>query len=207
MNVGRYGGLVKVINSPFYIHCYNHILDLCLKDSIKNSKFGTKIISLLKSTSTFYRTSPKLTRELSRLGDVLQTKVLSFKPICETRWADSTENSIVAVVTNYEVVIQHLTNVVSDHATCKCTGSVTATAKGILKELLSYDVVFFLHAFADFITLISKTSKLLESSNINIVQSTDSIKKLKLNLLDFESSGQLICSNSKHLESFLLSIK
>lgn len=63
-----------------------------------------------------------------------------------------------------------------------------------------------MHAFADFITLISKTSKLLESSNINIVESTDSIKKLKLNLLDFESSGQLICSNSKHLESFLLSI-
>ena len=181
VNIGKHNGLVKILESPIHIHCYNHLLDLCLKNSIKSNATATKIIALLRMINNFYRTSPKLTRELQRAADALKLKAFSFKPICETRWANSLQSSVSAIAENYEFIIQHLTNVVSPHAS-GYTAAVKNTAKYILRNLLLYDFVFFLHAFRDFLDIFSKTTLYLEKADINICDATNSIKNLKVNL-------------------------
>ena len=62
---------------------------------------------------------------------------MSFKPICETRWADSLENAILAAVQNYAAVVQHLTDIVLDHY-IKYAINIKTTAKGLLQELTTY---------------------------------------------------------------------
>ena len=61
VNVGKHNGIVKLFESPIHIHCYNHVLDLCLKDSIKFNAVAQKTRTFMQTLSTFYRTSPKLT--------------------------------------------------------------------------------------------------------------------------------------------------
>jgi hypothetical protein len=205
VNIGKHKGLVNMLESPTHIHCYNHLLDLCLKDALNNSAMASKTIALLRSINTFYRSSPKLTRELKRAAVALDIKLLSFKPICDTRWANSLQSSLIAVLDNYESIVQHLTNIVSQHAS-GYTSNVKSSAKSILKDLLMYDTVHFCYALRDFLDIVSKVSLQLEKENINICDATDCIKNLKLDIVDFGSSGELIRSQSRHLHTFLVTI-
>jgi hypothetical protein len=48
VNIGKHIGIVKLIDSPTYIHCYNHVLDLCLKDTLQNNAAIKKCVALIK---------------------------------------------------------------------------------------------------------------------------------------------------------------
>lgn len=204
VNIGKHNGLVNLMDSPFYVHCYNHLLDLCLKDAIKQDSNASKIISLIKVICGFYRSSPKLTRELLRAGEALNTKILSFKPICDTRWANSLEASILAILQNYTAIVQHLTNINSNHS--NYSSNVKTSAKGILQDLTLYNTVFFFHAFADFIILMSRSSLYLERNDINISEATQRVKQLSFDLTDFGAFGEIKASDESHLVSFVSSL-
>ena len=51
VNVGKHNGLVKLMDAPFHIHCINHVLDLFLKDSIKQSTAVMRTITFMKNIS------------------------------------------------------------------------------------------------------------------------------------------------------------
>lgn len=104
------------MNSPFHVYCYNHLPDLCLKDTVKQDQNASKIILLIIVICGFYRSSPKPIRELFRAGEALNIKILSFKPICDTRWANSLEASIWSILQNYTAIVQHLININSNHS-------------------------------------------------------------------------------------------
>lgn len=146
VNVGKFNGLVNLIAAPMHIHCFNHVLDLCLKDSIKGNAAAQKTVAFVKALSSFYRCSPKLTRELSRAAEALGIKILSFKPVCETRWADSLENVVLAVITNFNAIVQHLTDI-SEHFTLNYASSIKSTAKGLLADLTTYETLHFFMLF------------------------------------------------------------
>lgn len=146
VNIGVHNGLVHILESPVHIHCFNHVLDLCLKDAVKGNAFANKIESLLRSITTFYRTSPKLTREIFRCGEALNINILSFKKICDTRWADSFENVVLCIERNFQAIIKHLTDITSHHATSKYKASVKSAAQSLLNQLLHYNnAYFFMH--------------------------------------------------------------
>lgn len=50
----------NLIDLLTYIHCYTHVLDQCLKDTIKGNGAAVKDMTLIEQLSIFYRTSPKL---------------------------------------------------------------------------------------------------------------------------------------------------
>lgn len=161
MNIGRHNGLVKLMDSPVYIHCFNHVLDLCLKESIKNNNAANKAMTLLKTVSSFYRTSPNLTRELFHAGEALDLDLLSFKAVCETRWANSLDSCVATIVRNYAAVVQHLTDITSPHAPSRYTSNVKATAKGLLSELTTYEVVRVFFMFFRFCICFLRGIKIL----------------------------------------------
>lgn len=204
VNIGKHNGLVNLMNSPFHVHCYNHLLDLCLKDAIKQDANASKIIALIKSICAFYRASPKLTRELFKAGEALHLKIWSFKPICDSRWANSLEASIMSILHNYPAIIQHLSNINSNHV--NYTSNVKTSAKVMLQDLLLYNTVFFFHAFADFVVLMSRASLYLERNDINISEATQRVKKLSLDLTDFGALGELKGNDDSYLVKFLSSL-
>ena len=59
----------------------------------------------------YYREKWKIVRndekatDLNRVGEALDIKLLSFKPVCETRWADLLKNALLAGVQNYAAVV------------------------------------------------------------------------------------------------------
>lgn len=120
-----------------------------------------KCISFIKQLSTFYRTSPKLSRELERAGEVLNVKLISFKPICETRWADSVENAVIPVIRNYNAVVQHLIDIVSDFNSAQYSHNIKAIAKSMLCDLTTYEVLLFF--FMPFQILSQHFPKLLKN--------------------------------------------
>ena len=69
------------------------------------------------------------------------------------------------------------------------TAAVKNRAKYILRNLLLYDFVFFLHAFTDFLDITAKTTPYLEKANIIKCKTTNFIKNLKVDLIDF---GELV---------------
>lgn len=103
-------------------------------------------MALLRSINSFYRKGPKLTRELIKTAEALDEKVLSFKPICETKGANSLKSTLTAINTNYTSIVQHLTNIVTMYSNDN-TSSVKSTEKGILKDILSYENLHFIHVY------------------------------------------------------------
>ena len=101
-------GVVNLIYSPTYIHCYNHVLDLCLKEVLKNNTIAVNFFNFIKQSSTFYRSSPKLILKLLRAGEILYENLLSFKPVCDTRCADSLENAVILIIL-FTCLISHAT--------------------------------------------------------------------------------------------------
>ena len=67
-------------------------------------------MNFIKQPHTFYRISPTLKYELVTASEILNVKLLSFKPVCNTRWADSLDSAILPIISNYTAVVQHLTD-------------------------------------------------------------------------------------------------
>lgn len=104
---------------------------------------------------------------------------------------------------NYPAIIQHLCDMTSPHTSGKYTTKIICSSKNILKDLLSYDNVYMLYAFADFSSIVDTPSLSLETENVTIVEATNIVKNLKFELTDF---GDLKGCKKKYLHSFLTSI-
>ena len=78
VNMGIHGGLGALlkVSSPWLqvIHCFNHRLELAVKDAFKTTTFG-KIDEMLNVMYQLYKTSAKRLRELKRFADAWEVKV------------------------------------------------------------------------------------------------------------------------------------
>ena len=78
VNMGIHGGLGVLLKelSPWLmvVHCFNHRLELAIKDAFKHTAFNN-IDEMLAVLYKLYKTSAKRQRELQRFGEAWQRPV------------------------------------------------------------------------------------------------------------------------------------
>ena len=105
-NMGEYTGLEKLVkdSAPWLelVHCFNHRIELALKDAFDTSPFS-KIDDMLLKLYYLYQKSPKRYRELKELSEVYEKSIPKPSKACGTRWIDHKYRAMQKVLQNYGV--------------------------------------------------------------------------------------------------------
>ena len=88
VNMGKHSGLNVLVQNEVpwveVVHCFNHRLELAIKDMFKESAFYSNIDEMLSKLYWLYQKGPKRLTELKELSEVFE------KSIPKTTKADST---------------------------------------------------------------------------------------------------------------------
>ena len=95
-------GVLMHVDSPWLqvIHCFNHHLELAIKDAFKNDNFN-KIDEMLMKFYYFYQKSPKLLQELKRIAEAWEKSVPKPSKSYGTHWIDQKLTSMKIMLENY----------------------------------------------------------------------------------------------------------
>ena len=109
VNTGIHHGALMKESSPWLqvIHCFNHILELSIKDAFKTDTC-VKIDKILMKMCYLYQKSPKRLRELQRMSEAWEKSVSRPSKSHDTRWIDHKLKSMQIVLENYGVFLVHV---------------------------------------------------------------------------------------------------
>ena len=111
VNTGLHNGLgVKLRESAPWlsvIHCFNHRLELSVKDTF-NGTFFKDIDNMLLKLFYLYRKSPKRLRELKAFGEMYDQSIPKPYKSYGTRWIFHKLKAMDIVLSNYGVFMKHL---------------------------------------------------------------------------------------------------
>lgn len=189
---GTYNGVqakIRELNPlAFYVHCYAHILNLCLVDLTKQVACVRNIFGTLQSLYNFIKASSKRNAIYesiwSKSSEANGTK--SLKKLCETRWSCRTD-ALKSVYLNFSEIIDTLEHIYN-HDTVS-----GAEAKSLLNNLLNFEFIFCLSFLKNIFEQTHILSKYLQSPNVNfstannMCQSTIDILKNLRSDIEFES--------------------
>ena len=89
------------------IHCFNHNLELAVKDAFDKT-FFKEIDNMLLKLFYLYRKSPKRLRELKKFEEIYDDSIPKPYKSYGTRWIAHKIKAMEIVLNNYGVYIQHL---------------------------------------------------------------------------------------------------
>ena len=107
MNTGIHSGLgTRICNelSPWLtlIHCFNHRLELAIKDASKGT-FFSEIDTMMLKLYYLYKKSLKRLRELNEFGEIFEKVVPKPLRLSGTRWIAHKVRSVEIMLVNYGV--------------------------------------------------------------------------------------------------------
>ena len=106
MNLDQFGGLGALIKekAPWFelVHCFNHHIELALKDAFENSAFA-KMETMLMKLYYLYQKSPKKYRELKELSEAYEKTITKPTKAHGTHWIDHKYRAMERVLDNRPV--------------------------------------------------------------------------------------------------------
>ena len=110
-NMGPLNGLGKFVKDSALwlqsVHCFNHRIELALKDAFDKSPFGD-IGNMLMKQYYLYEKSPKLYRESKELSEVSANSIPKPSKAHGTRWIEHKYSAMKKLLENYEGHMVHL---------------------------------------------------------------------------------------------------
>ena len=111
VNTGIHSSVSTMIksDSPWLqtVHCFNHRLELGVKDCFANTAFE-KIDTMLIKLYYLYQISPKRLRELRTVAEALDQCIPKPTKACGTRWINHKYNAMKIVLENYGGFLTHV---------------------------------------------------------------------------------------------------
>ncbi|XP_028408661.1 zinc finger protein 862-like [Dendronephthya gigantea] len=111
VNMGIHAGLgAKVRESAPWlvlVHCFNHRIELALKDVFDASAFS-KIDQMLRVLHALYNASPKRYSEPKQLAEAWQTSIPKPTKATGTRWIEHKVNAMKIALENYGAFLSHI---------------------------------------------------------------------------------------------------
>ena len=145
------------------IHCFNHRLELAVKDAL-SKMFYDDIIDTLTLLYYFYHASGKRQRELQELANILENGIQKPKKCNGTRWIQHKLQATKALLHSYKVIVMHLEAVAADKT------SDQEKAKGLIQKITTFKFVIHLLFFRDLLTPISRLSLAWQKDAVEIPQ-------------------------------------
>lgn len=180
VNMGVKKGLAQLLREdqiPWLVsvHCFNHRLELAVKDSFSRTYFDD-IIEILTQLYYLYHNSPKRTGELEELASIMETQIRKPQKAHGTRWVQHKLRATQSLLKSYVVVVAHLESMASDPRHDQ------AKAKGILKKVTTFKFVVHLLYFEQLLLPLSKLSLAWQRDATEIPQLLATEKNLRQTL-------------------------
>jgi hypothetical protein len=158
VNLGAYAGLGALLKegSPWLevVHCFNHQLELALKDAFENLSAFKTVDELLLQLYYLYQKSPKRYRELQGLAEAWGNSVPKPTKACGTRWIDHKYKAMKIALENYGVLMTHIESLaITDSQIAK-----RAELKGFLKRWKNASVPINLSIYLDVLSPLRRLS-------------------------------------------------
>ena len=154
-----------IIPHSVFVHCYAHKLNLALQDATNQLKYVSDILLIVQNISVFVERSVKRHTLFEQLqGDEKKRTLQNF---CATRWS-SRYLALKAFVQLFKYLITFLEIVDDDN-----DKAVGASARRFLKQVKSFDFVFYCHILLQLFEKTHILSKFLQTPNTNIVKALD----------------------------------
>jgi hypothetical protein len=148
-----------------FVHCYAHKLNLALQDATNQIKSVSDVLLIIQNVSVFVERSAKRHALFEHLqGDEKKRTLQNF---CTTRWS-SRYLALKSFVNLYKYLLTFLEIVDDDN-----DKSIGATARGFLKQVKTFNFVFYCKIL---LVLFEKThilSKFLQKPSNNIVKALE----------------------------------
>ncbi|KAL5019633.1 hypothetical protein ScPMuIL_002525 [Solemya velum] len=168
--MGAKKGVIQLLrdrhNAPWIlaVWCLAHRLELAIKDCFKETYMDT-VIEILVSVYYFYKGSAERNKEASDIAEIMEEQFLKPDKANGTRWINHKLRAITKLLLNWKVLIIHLGNYAEDNTN---KGEDRAKAKGIIRKLRQYKLLWYLHFMKDLLNEVAKISLLFQREDINI---------------------------------------
>ena len=112
VSMGQYNGLNVLVQdeAPWaeVVHCFNHWLELAIKDAFIKSIFYLNINEVLSELYWLYQKSPKRLTQLKELSEAFEKSIPKPTKADGTRWIDFKFRAMEKISENYGLCTTHL---------------------------------------------------------------------------------------------------
>ena len=152
IHTGLQARIKEISPSAIYTHCYAHVLNLVIVDTMSNNNVARDFFGTLQNLYVFVETCPKRhavylkhQRHLNASDDEGKNKrEYVLKKLSDTRWTCRAD-SITAIYNTLEAVIATLKEIRENEK----KGHISAEAKGLLQNICDFEFVLALEVFDD----------------------------------------------------------
>ena len=145
-----------------YVHCYGHLLNLALQDSMTCVEPVCNALGIVQKLCTFLEGSPKRRRIFQDLA--VEDRInLTLKSLCATRWSCRWE-AVTAVLEQMTRIIRTLLSYCDDRDPKLYTDSNT-----LLRSICDFKFVFGLILLKVVLSNTDSLSKYLQGKNMDVI--------------------------------------
>jgi hypothetical protein len=143
VHTGLQARIKEVSPSALYTHCYAHILNLVIVDTMSKNKIARDFFGTLQNLYVFIQTCPKRhsvyvknQREINAHAGGGEKREYTLKKLSDTRWACRAD-SIVGIHHTLDAVIATLKEVRENET----KAAIAAEAKGLLQNVQDFEFI------------------------------------------------------------------
>ena len=204
VNLGVRHGLAALLQEDMpwlvEIHCFNHRLELGVKDAFAKTNID-EISTMLENLYYVYKNSPKGLRELKSIGEIMEESINKPGKAQGTRWLQHKSRALHTLLSGYPVITAHLEAMAADS---KVKPADQAWFKSYLKKLTSFKFVVHMLFFEALLNPLAALSCNLQGDTTDLLFATANIESLYLVLHQFRCCAS---DTTSELSRFLNSVK
>ena len=160
------------IPNLIYIHCRAHALQLTIVNASNTTPAILRSINCCNKLYSFFSSSPKRIRELQQMEVLFGEYPHKLVQPGSTRWL-SYDNSIRVILDHYGSLLLTIENIYNE-------GGINSTdAGGLLLQLRSSSCLYYICFLSDVLQVLSRLSKVFQSSNISLPSSLEHVVAVK----------------------------
>ncbi len=172
---GQFKGAHKMLSDLVghivpYIPCQAHRMNTAVEHAAAASLVVSELFNILEELFVFFTSSTKRLKHLEPKMNEIEN-ALSLKGLSKTRWTARAE-SIKAVETSFEVVVQTLEEIIDDDLFDKKTKSM---ALNLYKKILNFDFIVSLFFMKSILYKVKIVTEILEKEEINVIDAIETI--------------------------------
>ena len=184
------------------VHCFNHRLELAIKDAFQTTTFS-KIDDMLTKLYYLYQKSPKRLRELKAMAEVWEKSIPKPSKAYGTRWINHKMRAMQIVLDNYGPLMSHIESLSQTDS----QAAKRAELVGFLKRWTDASIPIYMAIYLDILSPLQQLSLGLQQELHDPVKAVRRIKHFnwtmaKLRLVideSLESPESNILTNFKKL--------
>lgn len=146
------------------VWCLAHKLELAVKDCFKGT-FMDNVTETLTLIYYFYKGSAKRNKEVSEVAEIMEEHFYKPEKANGTRWVDHKLPFAAKLIANWKLIVIYLQSYIEDKSN---KAEDRAKGKGILKKVMAYKLIWFLHFMRDVLNEIAKLSLLFQREDVTL---------------------------------------